>query len=132
MATKEVMVTAPLLVLLYDRLFVAPSWREIWRARSRFYLSLMLLGWITLAAVLLRTNGSNLGNVQALFLQLGDGKSGVWGGHEIHWYDYARMQIWAVARYFRLSFGRTLSSSRMAAISDGHSGKWRPQPSFCC
>ena len=34
MATKEVMVTAPLVVLLYDRTFLAGSFREAWRRRG--------------------------------------------------------------------------------------------------
>jgi Flp pilus assembly protein TadD len=40
MATKEVMVSAPLIVLLYDRTFVAGSFREAWRSRRWLYLSL--------------------------------------------------------------------------------------------
>ena len=39
--TKEVMVSAPVAVLLYDRIFVAKSWRGAWRARRGFYLSLV-------------------------------------------------------------------------------------------
>lgn len=50
MASKEVMVTAPLLVFLYDRTFVAGSFREAWRKRKGFYLALastwMLLAWL--------------------------------------------------------------------------------------
>ena len=37
MATKEVMVSAPIMMLLYDRLFVAASFREIARRRWGFY-----------------------------------------------------------------------------------------------
>lgn len=40
MRTKEVMVTAPLLVLLYDRIFLAPSWRELGRRRGFVHLGL--------------------------------------------------------------------------------------------
>jgi hypothetical protein len=36
MASKEVMVSAPLMVLLYDRTFVAGSWGEAWRRRWRY------------------------------------------------------------------------------------------------
>ena len=36
-ATKEVMVTAPLLILLYDRALVAGTFRAAWMARRRFY-----------------------------------------------------------------------------------------------
>lgn len=40
MGCKEVMVTAPLLVVWYDRVFVANSWRQLWRSRGWFYLGL--------------------------------------------------------------------------------------------
>jgi len=40
MATKEVMVTAPLIVLLYDRTFVAGSFRAAWKRRWRVYAGL--------------------------------------------------------------------------------------------
>lgn len=50
MASKEVMATAPLLVLLYDRTFVAGTFREAWRLRWRYYLGLagtwLLLAWL--------------------------------------------------------------------------------------
>ncbi|MBI5769740.1 MAG: tetratricopeptide repeat protein [Verrucomicrobia bacterium] len=52
MATKEVMVTAPLLVLLYDRTFVAGSFATALRSRRGYYASLaatwVLLGWLAL------------------------------------------------------------------------------------
>ena len=40
MASKEVMVSAPLMVLLYDRAFVSGSFREAWRRRWPLYLGL--------------------------------------------------------------------------------------------
>lgn len=40
MATKEVMVTAPVIVFLYDRTFVAGSFAAAWRARRGYYLAL--------------------------------------------------------------------------------------------
>ena len=40
MAVKEVMITAPLMVLLYDGTFVSPSYWAAWRKRRRFYLAL--------------------------------------------------------------------------------------------
>lgn len=40
MLCKPVMVTAPLLVLLYDRTFLAGSWRAAWRRRRRLHLGL--------------------------------------------------------------------------------------------
>ena len=40
MAAKEVMVSAPLIVLLYDRTFVAGSFREAWRRRWGLHVAL--------------------------------------------------------------------------------------------
>jgi Flp pilus assembly protein TadD len=51
MASKEVMVTAPLLVLLYDRTFVGGSFRSAWRQRWRLYLGLAGT-WLLLGALL--------------------------------------------------------------------------------
>ncbi len=53
MATKEVMVTAPLVALLYDRTFLAGSLRGAWAQRRGLYLALgatwLLLGWLVLS-----------------------------------------------------------------------------------
>lgn len=50
MACKEVMVTAPLMVLLYDRTFVAGGFRAAWTRGWRYYLALagtwLLLAWL--------------------------------------------------------------------------------------
>ncbi len=50
MASKEVMVTAPVMVLVYDRTFVSGSFREAWTRHRRLYLGLagtwLLLGWL--------------------------------------------------------------------------------------
>jgi tetratricopeptide (TPR) repeat protein len=54
MATKEVMVSAPLLVLLFDRAFLAGTLREAWRQRWPVHLALFST-WILLAALVLRT-----------------------------------------------------------------------------
>ena len=51
MATKEVMATAPVVVLLYDRTFGAGSFREAWRRRWRFYLTLATT-WILLGSLI--------------------------------------------------------------------------------
>ena len=44
LASKEVAVSLPILVLLYDRTFLAGSFREAWRARRPLYLA-FLLAW---------------------------------------------------------------------------------------
>jgi len=64
MATKEVMVSAPLLILLYDRTFVAGSFRAAWSQRWRLYVGLaatwLLLAWLV-AHVGQRGGGAGLG-----------------------------------------------------------------------
>jgi protein O-mannosyl-transferase len=54
MASKEVMASAPLLVLLYDRAFVSGSFREALRRRWQLYLGLsatwILLGFLIISA----------------------------------------------------------------------------------
>ena len=50
MATKEVMVSAPLIVLLYDRTFLAGSFREAWRRRWKIHASLAAT-WLLLAGL---------------------------------------------------------------------------------
>lgn len=52
MLAKEVMVTAPVALLLYDRCFLSGSFREAWRSRRRLYLALAAT-WLVLAACLL-------------------------------------------------------------------------------
>ncbi len=52
MLCKESMATAPLLVVLYDRVFLFDSWRDAVRSRWKFYAGLAV-AWIVLAAVLL-------------------------------------------------------------------------------
>lgn len=40
MGSKQAMVTAPITALLYDRLFIAPSWRRLFQQRKGLYLGL--------------------------------------------------------------------------------------------
>ena len=48
MGSKEVMVGAPLIVLLYDRVFLASSFRELWQRRGGLYIGLAAT-WLLLA-----------------------------------------------------------------------------------
>jgi Flp pilus assembly protein TadD len=88
MATKEVMVTAPLMVLLHDRAFVGGSFRSAWEARKRLYLGLeatwMILGWLVAS-----TGGNRNGTVGP--------------GVDTAWIVYFLTQIKAVAHYVQLS-----------------------------
>ena len=54
MATKEVMVTAPLVVVLHDRTFLAGSFPQAWRRRWGLYLGLAAT-WALLAFLVLST-----------------------------------------------------------------------------
>lgn len=87
MATKEVMVSAPVLVLLYDRTFVAGSFRGAWQQRGRLHAALaatwLLLAWLVV--------GSNLRDGVARL------------GSEMSSWDYALTQCQAIILYLRLS-----------------------------
>ncbi len=52
MASKETMVVAPLLVVLYDRLVRFESWSAAWRERRRLYLGLAAT-WVVLAGLVM-------------------------------------------------------------------------------
>jgi len=56
MATKDVMVSAPLIVFLYDRTFLAGGFLEAWRWRRRFYAGLAAT-WLILPFLVLSTHG---------------------------------------------------------------------------
>jgi len=87
MATKEVMVSAPLMVFLYDRTFVAGSFSAAWRQRRRFYLALastwLLLGFLVLGA---GNRGGTIGTSAG-----------------VTWWQYALCQSRAVIHYLQLA-----------------------------
>ena len=57
MATKEAMVTAPVLVFLLDRTFIAGSWAEAWRRRKSLYAGLAAT-WVLLGFLVLGSGGT--------------------------------------------------------------------------
>jgi tetratricopeptide (TPR) repeat protein len=85
MATKEVMVSAPLIVLLYDRTFVAGSFREAWRQRWRIHLGLVAT-WLELGC-----------------LMAGIGGRGAGFGLGITWWIYALTECPVVLHYLWLA-----------------------------
>jgi tetratricopeptide (TPR) repeat protein len=88
MATKEVMVTAPIMALMYDRAFVAGSFGKAWRERRGYYCALAAT-WLLLFV---------------LFLQTGGNRGGTIGfGVSIPWWKYALTQFQAIAHYLWLS-----------------------------
>jgi Flp pilus assembly protein TadD len=52
--SKEVMVGAPLIVLLYDRVFLAASFRQLWQRRIGLYVGLAAT-WVILGVLVART-----------------------------------------------------------------------------
>lgn len=110
MATKEVMASAPLMVLLYDRTFLAGSFRAAWQRRPALYLCLGCT-WILLAILMVSSQkrGGTVG--------FGLGVSS---------WDYALTQCRAVVLYLKLSvwphplvvdYGRTLVRSALEVWS---------------
>jgi tetratricopeptide (TPR) repeat protein len=88
MATKEVMVTAPLLLFLYDRTFLAGTFGAAWRLRGRWHLAFAAT-WLLLAA---------------LVLQSGGGRGGTAGyGHGITAWGYLLIQARAIVTYLKLT-----------------------------
>ena len=87
MASKEVMVSAPLMILLYDRAFLAGSFREAWRRRYALYLALastwLLLGWLVIVA--------------------GDRGGSVGFGAGVGSWAYLCIQFGAIVHYLKLS-----------------------------
>ncbi len=86
MASKEVMASAPLIVLLFDRTFCAGSFREAWRRHYALYLSLaatwVLLGWLVVS---------------------GGGRAGTVGfGLGMSMWSYLHTQFWAIVHYLQL------------------------------
>ncbi len=87
MGTKEVMVSAPVMVLLFDRTFVAGNFRQAWRQRRTYYGALAAT-WILLGLCLLRGGGTRGGAI-------GFGIGGTW-------WTYSLTQFEAIGRYLLL------------------------------
>ena len=85
MATKEVMITAPVIVLLYDRAFVSRTFRLALTRHWRIYVGLAAT-WIL-----------------AGYLQMSLRGHGVGFGLGMHWYEYALTECEVVVRYVGLS-----------------------------
>ena len=89
MGTKEVMVSAPLLVFLYDRVFVTGSYLESWRRRKAYYIALAATELVLVYLV----------------ASLGGNRGGGTGGFSLHarWGAYWLTQFPAILTYLRLS-----------------------------
>ena len=89
MGTKEVMVSAPLMVFLYDRAFVTGSYLECWKHRRNYYIALAATEILLVCLV----------------ASLGGNRGGGTGGFSLHarWGAYWLTQFPAVLTYLRLS-----------------------------
>lgn len=87
MGTKETVAVVPLIVLLYDRAFLAGSFRAAWQARIRVHLALFAT-WLPLAA-LVWANRARGGSAGTGMIDIG---------------DYFLTQCGAIVRYLGLVF----------------------------
>lgn len=85
MATKEVMVTAPLMVLLYDRTFVSGSFAAAWRRHRGVYVALAAT-WALLAWSLVDVHERGVGYTA------------------VSWWNYALTESRVILHYLRLAF----------------------------
>ena len=88
MGTKETMVSAPLVALVYDRVFLARSFPEVFRRRWRLYAALAAT-WGLLGAMVIPSGGRNI-----------LAGSGYWEALR----SYIPMQFSNIVNYLRLSF----------------------------
>ncbi len=90
MATKEVMATAPLIVLLYDRTFLAGSFGQALRKRWGLYAGLLAC-WGLLACLMVSTGNRG-------------GTAGFGAEMVPDWWSYAQTESGAILHYLRLTF----------------------------
>ncbi len=88
MASKEVMASAPVMLFVYDAIFVAGSPRAAWKARWRYYAALALT-WLPLAWFVVSTGGNR------------GGTSGF--GLGVSLWQYLLTQCVAILHYLRLA-----------------------------
>jgi hypothetical protein len=87
MGSKEMMAGAPLVALLYDRAFLAASWREVWQSRWRVHAGLAAT-WLILLAIV--AEGGRAGTVGFAFNDVGP-------------WQYAATQLTVIVHYLRLA-----------------------------
>ncbi len=87
MASKEVMVAAPVIVLLYDWVLLGSSFRELWRRRTALYAGLAAT-WLILAVLVARTPHPMTG----------------FGFERLTPWDYLKTEAGVIVYYLRLCF----------------------------
>ena len=89
MGSKEGMVIAPIIVLLYDRIFLADSWAELWKQRSALHAGLAAT-WLIL--------------ISLIIVNQARGGRGLIGSPGVSSWRYAQNQFGAIAHYLHLTF----------------------------
>ena len=87
LGSKEVAVSLPIVILLFDRVLLSGSFSEIWRRRWGLYLGLLAV-WAAFALLQFHVAPRP------------------WAGHTVHvsWFEYARSQPGVILHYLRLVF----------------------------
>jgi tetratricopeptide (TPR) repeat protein len=89
--SKEVIAVCPLVLLLYDRAFLARSWRQVWRARWPLYAALTLP-----VAFLLVVTREAFGSARDKAVGFGMDNISAW--------EYLRSQPGVILHYLRLAY----------------------------
>ena len=90
MGTKQVMITAPLVALLYDRTFLAGAWRDLFRCRWMVYVGFVpAVVWLAIATPLMLARQETI--------------SAGFGLQSIAWYEYLGTQGGVILHYLRLA-----------------------------
>ena len=105
MATKQVMVTAPIAALLYDRVFLSRSFRVLFRRRWKLHAALAGTWVLLIVLTAASPRGVSKGVAMAA----------------LNWWEYSRSQFGAILRYLRLAVWPT-----GLCMDYG----WRPAPTF--
>lgn len=87
MMTKEVMVTAPVVVFLFDYVFISGSFPRAWRERKGLHLSLAAT-WLVVLALMLTTRLA---------------ERGIGYRFRYSWFDYVKVEAGAVLHYLKLT-----------------------------
>jgi tetratricopeptide (TPR) repeat protein len=90
MGTKEVMVAAPILLFLYDGIFIAPSWGDLVRKRGKLH-ALFFSTWFVFFGLLVMGIVSERSETISLFSQ------------GINRWNYALTQLNVLAHYLKLT-----------------------------
>jgi len=88
MATKEVMVSAPLLIILLDRSYFSGSFKQALNKKSLYYIGLALT-WGILILLVIKSGGNRGGTIGF--------------GTGVPWAQYGKTQCEAIIRYIMLS-----------------------------